>query len=331
MRFLIATGIYPPEIGGPAYYAKELAEALRKKGNTVQVRTFGVLKKLPTGLRHFAFFVTLIPVAFRAEKILALDTFSAALPAYFAARLFGKKLIVRTGGDFLWEQYVERSGDLIPLPRFYDHHKKFSVKEKIYFALTRFLVPRVTVVFSSHFQKTIWTHVYRASVDSPVVHNAMQEHVESIEPEKKNFLMYGRDIKLRNKKKLALAYQAAKKSLPDIVLETGQLPQHELIEKIRRSYAVILPSISEVTPNLILDALRCGKPFILTKYSEYAELYKDFGLFVDPLNVDDIAQKMITMCDQKTYRELVERIVNHLPSRTYDELAQEMTNIAHTV
>ena len=88
MRFLIATGIYPPEIGGPAYYAKSLAEALRAKGHTVDIGTFGALKELPTGLRHFLLFLQMIPAASQCDAVIALDTFSAALPAFFAAKLF---------------------------------------------------------------------------------------------------------------------------------------------------------------------------------------------------------------------------------------------------
>ena len=41
MRILIATGIYPPDIGGPATYTKELAEELPKRGVSVQIITYG--------------------------------------------------------------------------------------------------------------------------------------------------------------------------------------------------------------------------------------------------------------------------------------------------
>src|ERR1043166_7495967 len=156
MRFLIATGIYPPEIGGPAYYAKNLSEALQAKGHTVDIGTFGTLKKFPTGIRHLLLFLKIIPEVSQADVVIALDTFSAAIPAYFAARLFRKPVIVRTGGDFLWEQYIERTGDLLPLPFFYEKHQPFSLLERMYFSMTKFLLPRVTLVFSTNFQKDLW-------------------------------------------------------------------------------------------------------------------------------------------------------------------------------
>ena len=144
-------------------------------------------------------------------------------------------------------------------------------------------------------------------------------------------MFYGRDLKLRNKKKLLEAFQIAKRTASDIVLETGQLPQEELIENIRRGYAVILPSISEVSPNLVLDALRCGKPFILTKYSEYATTFADLGLFVDPLDVNDIAGKIVKLADDNVYADLSRRIKARPLTRTYAQLADDFIALAKTL
>lgn len=332
MRFLIATGIYPPEIGGPAYYAKNLAEALSAKGHVVDIGTFGSLKTLPTGIRHLALFFKMLPAAASADVVIALDTFSAALPAYFAAKLFRKPIIVRTGGDFLWEQYEERTGDPLPLPFFYEKHKPFTSLEKKYFSFTKFLLPRVTLVFSTQFQKNIWTTVY--GLDEKKLHlipNAITGMLEPSDARKKNFLIYGRDIKLRNRAKLREAFALAKEKAPDIELEEGQVPQHVLFERIRAGYCLILPSISDISPNFILDGLRAGKPFVMTKYSEYAETYKDLGLFVDPLDIRDMADKIVQMADDKTYAGFVNKIRETQFARTYAELADDFVALAKTL
>lgn len=329
MRFLIATGIYPPEIGGPAYYAKNLAEALEGKGHKVDVGTFGNLKELPTGIRHLALFFKMIPVASQADVIIALDTFSAALPAYFAAALFRKKLIVRTGGDFLWEQYIERTGDPLPLPFFYEKHLPFTRIENIYLSITRFIVERSFVVFSTQFQKSVWINVFKISESkTSIIPNAITGMLNSKKPAKQNFLAYGRDVKLRNREVLKKAFEKAKVSVPDIELEIGQLPQHVLFERIENGYCLILPSVSDISPNYILDGLRAGKPFIMTKYSEYAETYKDFGFFVDPLDENDIAEKIVAMSDKATYDTFVKKIKAHVFSRTYAELADDFILLA---
>jgi glycosyltransferase involved in cell wall biosynthesis len=332
MRFLIATGIYPPEIGGPAYYAKNLAEALQAKGHSVEIGTFGALKKLPTGIRHVALFLRLLPVTSRIDVVIALDTFSAAVPAYFAATLFRKPMIVRTGGDFLWEQYVERSRHLVPLPFFYDVHEPFTRLERAYFAITKFFLPKTFVVFSTNFQKKIWMPIYNLDeARTQVIPNAIAGPLASVKPQRKNFLTYGRDIVLRNRSKLREAFAIAKESAPDVELDIGQVPQHILFDRIREGYCMMLPSISDISPNYILDGLRAGKPFILTKYSEYAETYPDLGLFVDPLDPKDIAAKIVQMSHKKTYDTFVKRIKEKPLTRTYADLAEDFTRLAEEV
>lgn len=329
MRFLIATGIYPPEIGGPAYYAKNLADALRDKGHIVDIGTFGSLKALPTGLRHFALFLKMLPAAYGADVIVALDTFSAALPAHFAAALFRKKVLVRTGGDFLWEQYIERTGDPLPLPYFYDKHLPFTRMERIYFAITRYIVRRSFVIFSTDFQKKIWMTVYGLQEkDTCIVPNAITGPLEAQVPKKKNFMAYGRDLKLRNREVLKKAFEKAKSKVLDIELEIGQVPQHVLFERIRQGYCLVLPSISDISPNYILDGLRAGKPFVMTKYSEYATTYAELGLFVDPLDEDDIAEKIVQMSDDGVHDGFVTRIKAKPLTRTYAELADDFLALA---
>ncbi|PIS31905.1 MAG: hypothetical protein COT41_00445, partial [Candidatus Portnoybacteria bacterium CG08_land_8_20_14_0_20_40_83] len=56
IKILITTGIYPPDIGGPAQYAKNLSEEFKKRGNAVKILHYKTEKKLPTGIRHFLYF-----------------------------------------------------------------------------------------------------------------------------------------------------------------------------------------------------------------------------------------------------------------------------------
>jgi len=45
MNIVIAAEIFPPDIGGPATYARQLAAALRAQGHAVRVITYGELKQ----------------------------------------------------------------------------------------------------------------------------------------------------------------------------------------------------------------------------------------------------------------------------------------------
>ena len=47
MKILLATGIYPPESGGPATYTMGLASALRSRGHEVMIVTYGETSLTP--------------------------------------------------------------------------------------------------------------------------------------------------------------------------------------------------------------------------------------------------------------------------------------------
>ena len=77
MRVLIVSGIWPPDVGGPASHAPELAEFLSRRGHSVHVVTTAsarpaatgypvtwVSRGLPAVLRHLA---VVAKVAARSE------------------------------------------------------------------------------------------------------------------------------------------------------------------------------------------------------------------------------------------------------------------------
>ena len=84
MNILITTGIYPPKIGGPSEYTKNLKIGLEKAQNQVKIGTFGLEEVLPTGLRHVIFFFKIIPAVIWSDRIFIIDTFSVAFPTVFA-------------------------------------------------------------------------------------------------------------------------------------------------------------------------------------------------------------------------------------------------------
>ena len=57
MKIVLATGIYPPEIGGPATYARILEEEMPRRGIEVTVYPFRAVRHLPRIVRHVAYFL----------------------------------------------------------------------------------------------------------------------------------------------------------------------------------------------------------------------------------------------------------------------------------
>ncbi|MEK7601505.1 MAG: hypothetical protein AAB480_03185 [Patescibacteria group bacterium] len=324
MKIVIATGIYPPDIGGPAYYAKGLEDALRALGHGVETVVYGDLRTWPMGASHLMYLFRIWPHLRGADAVIALDTASVAVPAWFASRIRGVRLIVRTGGDFVWEHYIERTGDLLPLVRFYSEHKPLSLKERLIYALTRLVVRRSVLVFSTEMQRDVWLRPYGLNKErTHVVGNAIDAPLAATAPAQKNFLWYVRPNAIKNGAHVHSAFAKAKERHPDIVLEEGMVPQEKLLERMKGCYAVILPSVTEISPNYILDALRFKKPFILDKYSGYAKWLAPYGLLVDPLDEDDIARAVGELADESGYAKAVAKAAAFSFTRTYEEVARD--------
>ncbi len=110
MRLVIATPLYPPEIGGPATYAKLLFEGLPEKGIEVELVKFSRVRHLPKLIRHYAYYCRVLKAARNADAVLALDPVSVGLPAMKAAQKARKPFVVKIVGDYAWEQGVQRFG-----------------------------------------------------------------------------------------------------------------------------------------------------------------------------------------------------------------------------
>ncbi len=133
MHILIATGIFPPDIGGPATYSKLLADELVKRGHDIDIITYcddvisnfqfpifkfqnskfkikKISRKMPKGVRHLAYFWNMLRAGARADIIYAQDAVSAGFPAMIAARILRKQFFLKVVGDHAWEQGMQRFG-----------------------------------------------------------------------------------------------------------------------------------------------------------------------------------------------------------------------------
>ena len=324
MRIIIATGLYPPEIGGPAYYARGLEEAFRALGHDSVVVSYRGLRRLPTGISHALYFARLFPRLFGAHAVIALDTASVAIPSALACVLTGTQFIVRTGGDFVWEHYLDRTKDMLPLARFYAEHKQLSFKERLVLVLTRWALSRAVIVFSTKLQRDVWLKPYGLALDrTKIIGNAVDLPLPSEPPRAKNFLWHVRPIAMKNGERLHAAFTRAKAEHPEIKLEEGLIHKKELLERMKSCYAVILPSLTEISPNYILDALRFKKPFIMDKYSGFAEWLAPYGALVDPLDERDITRAIDELATEEGYARACKRAGQFSFVRTYAQVADD--------
>jgi glycosyltransferase involved in cell wall biosynthesis len=110
IQVLLATGLYPPEIGGPATYAKMLQEDLPDHDIDLTVIPFSIVRKYPKIIRHAVYFWKLCKAAKQADIVYALDPVSVGLPAVLTAKVRSKQFVLRVGGDYAWEQGCVRFG-----------------------------------------------------------------------------------------------------------------------------------------------------------------------------------------------------------------------------
>ncbi|MDO8589653.1 MAG: hypothetical protein Q7R69_00035 [bacterium] len=325
MRILIVTGIYPPEIGGPAEYALNLKDTWVRQGHKVKVKIFGRFRKIPWGIRHVIFLVYILPSVMWSDCIFTLDAFTAGVSTV-ASKLFNKKNIFRTGGDALWELYVERTNDLVLLRDFYRTRlKKLSVKEKVTFHLMKWALRNLSaIIWSTEWQKNIFMEPYHLSRQNHfIVENYYGPKLESRRPATKNFIAGTRKLKWKNIVLVQKVFEHKDTKESGAILDTSIVHHDEFLNKLSQSYAVIIASLGDISPNTILDAIRCGKPFILTRENGLYSRIKDIGLFVDPQDEEDIKSKVLWLVQEGNYASQKAKIDSFSFSHTWEEIAGE--------
>jgi glycosyltransferase involved in cell wall biosynthesis len=123
----VATPLYAPDIGGPATHVALLEQGL-SRDITLHIVKFSNARHLPKGIRHFIYFLRVLRTARRADVVYALDPVSVGFPALVAAWLAGKPFVLRIGGDYAWEQGVQRFGVTETLDEFVRRRHHFPVR-----------------------------------------------------------------------------------------------------------------------------------------------------------------------------------------------------------
>lgn len=330
IKIIITTGVYPPKIGGPAQYTKNLEGEFEKMGHKVTVKTFGLENYLPSGLKHLFFFFKIIPAVLRADVVFVLDTFSVGLPSVFACKILGKKNIIRTGGDFLWEQYVEHTQKKVLLRNFYNTEiQNFSLKEKIIFKLTEWTLKNTSkIIFSTEWQKNIFIKAYGLKEENTyIVENYYGQKESDYNFESKTFISSSRNLVLKNKDILEKIFTSVKDTYPEATLFSKNLSFDKFMGKIAKSYAVICISVGEISPNMILDAIRLNRPFVCTKEVGIYERIKNVGTFVDPLNEVEIKNVILDLLSEEGYKRAKEKVLNFNFVHTWRQIVEEFLEV----
>jgi glycosyltransferase involved in cell wall biosynthesis len=120
-KLLIATPIYPPEIGGPATYTKELAQRLISQYD-IEIVTFGNTLSSPVfpntklhlidngsimPIRLIKIFFKLILIIRNFDIVYVQNAMAAGLPVAIVCFMFRKPFILKFVGDEAWERATQ--------------------------------------------------------------------------------------------------------------------------------------------------------------------------------------------------------------------------------
>jgi glycosyltransferase involved in cell wall biosynthesis len=374
LKLLIATGIFPPDIGGPATYAEALIKELPKYNCEISVVTysdqklenryeksgfnlFTINRKQNTIIRYLKFFFKVWQLAKWADIIYALDLISSGLPAMLVAKLRNKRVVFRTGGDFLWEKASQKGWTKLTLKKYYQSKKNF--REVLLLSFGRWILKSYDfVIFSTRLQSDIYKKYYGLPTRKIIfINNALPSLVLAKEKVEKNeynnsIVFAGRLIKLKNLDRLLKAFSAINKKdvnlvifgngpekeniteltkdldLSDRVKIRDRISHAELIEVIRNCLFFILPSLSEISPNLVYECLSLAKPIILTRETGLPVDIIENIITIDPEDENDIKDKISYLLNPENLSNYKNKIQNiKIEKREWSEVAKDHLDV----
>jgi len=356
MKIVLATGVYPPELGGPATYAKALAKELQSKGVAVSVVTFGdgessdpwsVRRVSRVGgplIRWWRYSRALKSEASDADIVLAFSSISVGIPVALAGLTKPKK-ILRLGGDFFWERYTDRGGTL-SLREWYERGPFHGIQKAV---MGRLLQKFDAIVFSTSYQE-----LYAQLPTHSIIENALparQQFSQSMRRLRTSgmtgatfrLLYFGRLVGFKNLPSLLEALENVSEARLSLVGDGPMLsklksltktlgledrvsflpPVHgEDKEKVFAAHdLLVIPSYTELSPNSALEARAAGLPVLLSEETGLSTLLTG-GMVLRPLrNAQEIATALRHVMDN--YDSIAEGATTDPPLRTWREVSLE--------
>jgi len=355
MKIVLATGIYPPAIGGPATYVCALADQLTKKGHEVEVVTYGdkvesgmwkvesVENSIPI-LRWFGYAKKLKEVGVDADIVYAFSSISCGVPLMLSG-LKKPKRVLRLGGDFFWERYTDWRGGKGLRHWYTSSHWSLVISHWfMLWILSRF----DHVVFSTKFQNDIYADTYKKLPKHSVIENALQlemvvpmEHHIAQKPFR--LLFMGRFVHFKQIPTLIEAVAQIPDALLTIVGEGSQdIALRKLVERLvldsrirfvgpisgKEKYEIfgkhdllVLPSLTDISPNIALEARSVGLPVLLTDQNGLSESLRQGMVAADLSSVKKLVEEIKRA--QQGYGFIAEAASKKIDGRSWGEVAEE--------
>jgi len=360
MKVVVATGLYAPDIGGPATYALMLEDELPKQGIEIAIVPFGWVRHYPKIIRHFVFAYKLWCETKGAGIIYALDPISVGLPSLLVARFRRVPFMIRLGGDYAWEQGRNRFGLTTTLDEYLASPEERPFPVKILAALQAFVTKRaVRVIAPSEYLKSVivaWgvpsekiTVIYSAlfPIEVPSTKDELRAQFQFTGP---TLISAGRLVPwkgfsalLRVVAELKTIYpdislviagdgplegmlkaEAAKLGLQSTVRFVGRISKEALGASVKAADVFVLNTAYEGLSHQLIEVMDLGTPIVTTPAGGNKELITDtVNGFLVPFDDEEAIQDGIRRL--LDYPDTRTRIVQSARARAKDFSHEAMT------
>jgi glycosyltransferase involved in cell wall biosynthesis len=342
LRITLPTGIFPPDIGGPASYVPRIAEALAGRGHAVDVLTLAddpaaggnysfpvrrIRRGMPRIPRMIQTIAAITASARKADLIFANGLF---IEAAFAAALARKPLVMKIVGDWAWERACNR-GEILTSVEEFQLRRQSPRSEAV--KLLRTLVTRRAdaVITPSRYLRAVVAGWGIPERRISVIYNALETPPETEAARMPAFAGttlitvarlvtwkgIGSLVEITAKRKdcrlLVVGDGPERRNLErlanqsgagDRVFFIGGLPRAQVFAHMKAADVFVLNSLYEGLPHIILEAFAAGLPVIATSAGGTIEVVEDGvnGLLVPAQREDLLAAAVDRLIAQEGLR-----------------------------
>ena len=339
----MVTGIFPPDIGGPATYVPAMSSELAKRGHNVTVLTLSDridhdnrsysfhVRRIRRGLfKPWRFLLTVAAIAREGRQAQLLYVNGLYLEAVVANWLLRKPLVQKIVGDWAWERATNRGWVQDSFEEF--QRRRYSRKVELLKVLRCFCARRAdAVIVPSQFLSRAVANWGVSGRKTTVIYNAVElpSTMCTTIPLTTRFkiVTVGRLVSWKRIDQLVKALTDCehaglviigdgpeRRQLERIVLQNqltdrvyfaGQKSKEETFALMAGCDVFVLNSSYEGFPHVVLEAMGAGLPVVATAVGGTPELVRDGqnGLLLAPNANGELAKILMRLVTSSEERE----------------------------
>jgi len=343
LKVLMVTGIFPPDIGGPATYVPSMASELVERGHKLTVVTLSdrldhddrsynfPVHRIRRGLfKPLRFLLTVMRILREGRSAQVLYVNGLYLEAVIANYLLSKPMVQKIVGDWAWERATNKGWIKDNFEEF--QKRKYGVKVELLKTLRNFCARRAdTLIAPSDYLARVITTWGMSASKIFVVYNAVEipSFARTTVPltTRLNIVTVGRLVPWKQIDHLIEAVTECadtglvivgdgpergrleelvrEHQLGDRVYFTGQRNREETFALLAACDLFVLNSTYEGFPHVVLEAMCAGLPVVATEVGGTPELVRDGenGLLISPNSNGALSRTLLRLLSSSEERQ----------------------------